>query len=187
VSKGNFSPTHRITPARAKTARNCNSLRSDELPSFQTSCIKHEKSFPKYFAALRMTTMTKIESPFLPNDKNTAFFCKLYLEHKSVTANFLSSLQTPTVTFTNQSLVHFAHALYRVSRDCSAGIGTQYELDGTGIESRYGRDFPHTSRLALRPTQSPIQCLRDLLPGDKAVRGVALTTHLHPTPRLKKE
>ena len=36
------------------------------------------------------------------------------------------------------------------------GIATAYGLDGPGIESRWGRDFPHLSRPALRPTQPPV-------------------------------
>ena len=32
------------------------------------------------------------------------------------------------------------------------GIATAYGLDGPRIESRWGRDFPHLSRPALRPT-----------------------------------
>jgi hypothetical protein len=39
----------------------------------------------------------------------------------------------------------------------SVGIVTDYELDGPGIESRWGQDFLHMSRPALRPTQSPVQ------------------------------
>jgi len=39
----------------------------------------------------------------------------------------------------------------------SVGIATGYGLDGTGMESRWGRDFPHLSRPALEPTQPPIQ------------------------------
>ena len=39
----------------------------------------------------------------------------------------------------------------------SVGIATAYGLDGPGIESRWGRDFPHLSRPALRPTQPPVQ------------------------------
>jgi hypothetical protein len=38
------------------------------------------------------------------------------------------------------------------------GIGTRYELDGPGIESRWGRDFQHQSRPALGSTQPPVQC-----------------------------
>jgi hypothetical protein len=33
----------------------------------------------------------------------------------------------------------------------SVGIATGYGLDGPGIESRWGRDFPHPSRPALDP------------------------------------
>ena len=36
------------------------------------------------------------------------------------------------------------------------GIATAYGLDGPGIESRWGRDFPHLSRPGLRPTQPPV-------------------------------
>jgi hypothetical protein len=39
----------------------------------------------------------------------------------------------------------------------SVGIATAYRLDGPGIESRWGRDFPQLSILALRPTQPPAQ------------------------------
>jgi len=37
------------------------------------------------------------------------------------------------------------------------GIATGYGLDGPGIESRWGRDFPHLSRPALGSTQPPVQ------------------------------
>ena len=37
------------------------------------------------------------------------------------------------------------------------GIETGYGLDGPGIDSRWGRDFPHLSRLAMGPIQPPVQ------------------------------
>jgi len=37
------------------------------------------------------------------------------------------------------------------------GIATDYGLGGPGIGSRWGRDFPHLSRPALRPIQTPVQ------------------------------
>jgi hypothetical protein len=66
---------------------------------------------------------------------------------------------------------------YSRGRDSSIGIATRYGLDGAGIESRWGRDFPHPSRPALGPIQPPMQWVTGLYPGDKASRGVVLTTH----------
>ena len=39
----------------------------------------------------------------------------------------------------------------------SVGIANGYGLDGPGIQSRRGWDFPHLSRQALGPTQPPVQ------------------------------
>jgi hypothetical protein len=48
------------------------------------------------------------------------------------------------------------------------GTATGHKLDGPGMESQWGRDFPHPSRPVLECTQPPIQWVRGLLPGGKA-------------------
>ena len=52
-----------------------------------------------------------------------------------------------------------------VGWDSAVGIVTRYRLDSTGIESQWGQDFPHPSKLALGPTQSPIQWVPGLSRG----------------------
>jgi hypothetical protein len=66
-----------------------------------------------------------------------------------------------------------------MGRGSSVGTVTRYGLDGPEIQSLWGRDFPH---LPDRPWVAP-----SLISGGKGGRGVALTTHLHLAPRLKKE
>ena len=51
-----------------------------------------------------------------------------------------------------------------VGRGSSVRIATRHRLDGSGIESRSGRDSPHPSRRALGPTQHPIQWVPDIFP-----------------------
>ena len=50
------------------------------------------------------------------------------------------------------------------------GIATGYGLEGPGIESQWGRDFPRLSRLVLEPTQSPVQWVPGF-PGSKERSG----------------
>jgi hypothetical protein len=47
----------------------------------------------------------------------------------------------------------------------SVGIATGYGLDGPGVESQWGRDFSHTSRPALGPSQPPLQWVPGLSRG----------------------
>ena len=54
-----------------------------------------------------------------------------------------------------------------VGRESVVGIATHNGLDGPGIKSRWGRDFPHPSRPALWFTQPPIHGHQVSFPGVK--------------------
>ena len=49
----------------------------------------------------------------------------------------------------------------------SVGIATDYRLHDPGIESRWGRDFPHLSRPALGPPPSLLYIGYRVFPGGK--------------------
>jgi hypothetical protein len=88
-------------------------------------------------------------------------------------------------TLTDQYNFGMYHA-WLVDRDSVVGITTRYGLDGPGIESQWGRDFPHSFTPILSPTQPPIQWIRGLFPGGKAAEAWRLLPP-HLAPRLKKE
>ena len=67
------------------------------------------------------------------------------------------------------------------------GIATAYGLDGPGIESRWGRDFPHLSRPALGTHPASCTMGTGSFPGVRCGRGVTLTSHPLLVPRSKIE
>ena len=73
-----------------------------------------------------------------------------------------------------------------VGRDLLVVTATGCRLDGPGIECRWGRNFPHSSRPAVGPTQRSVQLVyRVSFPGVKRPgRGVDPP---HLAPRFKKE
>ena len=87
-------------------------------------------------------------------------FKQLRLQYDKVmiirTLQYAMSIHRNTRTGTFQISVAL---LTSMGRESSVGIATRYELDGPGIESRWGRDFPHPSRPALGPTLPSIQCV----------------------------
>jgi hypothetical protein len=91
---------------------------------------------------------------------------------------FWSSNWNPSVSVCQMSS-------FFMSRDSSAGLATRYRLDGLGIESRKGRDFPHLFRPALRPSSN-------LHNGYQSFQGIKRPGRdgdhpPHPVPRVKKE
>jgi hypothetical protein len=62
---------------------------------------------------------------------------------------------------------------FKAFQGSSVSIATDYGLDGPGIESRWGRDFPHLSRPALGPTQPTVQWV-PVFPGAKERPGCAV-------------
>ena len=91
-------------------------------------------------------------------------------------------------TFHSRRLEYlFMVYLLTVGRDSSVGIATGYGLDGPGIESRWGRDFPHPSRPALGPTQRRIWGVPGPFPGGVKRPGRCVDHPPHVAPRLNKE
>jgi hypothetical protein len=65
----------------------------------------------------------------------------------------------------NRSVKNYNSITRNTGQDSSVSIATHYGLYGPGIESRWGRDFLHSSRLALGPTQPPTQWVPGLSRG----------------------
>jgi hypothetical protein len=71
-------------------------------------------------------------------------------------------------TFINEIVFMFTLDTLEVGWNRAIDIATRYGLDGPEIESRYWRDFMHSSRLALEHSLTPIQWVPCPFPGDKA-------------------
>ena len=111
-----------------------------------------------------------------------SWFRPLYME--VVLRTFLwTDFKLTTIRYNNTQLFVCSYRAYRLNNVyytnlCGPGsvvdIATGYGLDCPGIESQWGRDFPHLSRPALGPS-----CTMNTgsFPGVKSGRGVTLTSH----------
>jgi hypothetical protein len=133
----------------------------------QTSFPKDISSIPKY-STCELCCQSENERGF---SQSTSSFPRHY-----------SPISIPYLYFFH---IFWPHTLKIRGRDSSVGIATRYGLDGPGIESRWGQDFPHPSRPALGPTQPPTHWVESFPGVKRPGRGVDHPSHL--APRLKKE
>jgi len=71
----------------------------------------------------------------------------------------------PVDYFTRCRLIYSAYYSSSCRRGSAVTIAIGYRLDGTGIESRWGRDFLHLSSPGLGPTHPPVQWVPGLSRG----------------------
>ena len=98
-------------------------------------------------------------SIFVPTSGDFFYFIWNGKKNGRVIPNSDTALNCPFYSLQNFTFPYRENMV----RYSSVGIATRYGLDGPGIESRLGRDFPHPSRPALGTTQPPVQWVLGLL------------------------
>jgi hypothetical protein len=91
------------------------------------------------------------------------FCCSTYTHHTRCEPEHITMPSKLIINFTELTIKHKYNLNCGLGSIVSIVIG--YRLDGPGIESWWGRDFPHLSRPAMGPTQPPVQWILDLSQG----------------------
>ena len=103
------------------------------------------------------TNLGLLREKHAPNDSQ-------WRPHSLATTNFQFRFNCSTTSFPISSKMFMQGFMY-VGPGSVVGIATGYGLDGSGIESRWGRNILHLSRPVLGPTQLPVKWVLDLFRG----------------------
>jgi hypothetical protein len=103
-----------------------------------------------------------------------------YIYIQKYTHKYIEYIYTNTNTNIHKhtnTYIHRIHTIHICGPSSSVGIATDYGLDGPGIESRWGRDFPPVQT---KPGAHPASCtmVTGSFSGVKCGRGVLLNSHL---------
>ena len=135
----------------AKTVCKFESYPSSRLEDHFRSPVLSYMNGPTMYYCLSVSILTfSREGNLLKNYYTYAIYCKLCL-HCSTQLLWLVSLRDRNQIFFTEIYI------FGCGPGGVVGIATGYGLDGPGIESQWGRDFPHLSRLALGPTHPPVR------------------------------
>jgi hypothetical protein len=138
---------------------------TETTPVLQTAGQKLRRHFERYLKFLRVYSKFYLLFLRFLADLLTIFRAALVGKHWSRKGRFklscgLNTSGTWKKRISTQTIIR--------GRGISVRLATRYGLHGPRIKSRWQRDFPHQSALALGPTQPPIKWVPGLFPRNNA-------------------